>query len=95
MVNREDGRQLHDDLATQHRSGTSKRQLIRGEGSAARISNELQPPDPGCGVRLVASRAKLLAPPMDTWHGSSGEEHVCFPLPQVIVEQPVPRPTAV
>ena len=66
---------------------------IRGEGSAAGISNELRPPDPGGGICLVGSRARMSAPPVDAYdHGSIGEGHVCFPLSQGFVERPVPRP---
>ena len=64
--------------------------MIRGEGSTARISNELRPPDPGGGVRLTAPRDRMCAPLVDTYdHESDGEG--CFPLPHV--ERLVPRPT--
>ena len=79
MVGRHGGRQFHDDLATSH-SGTSlggKRRLIWGEGSTARISNELRPPDPGGGVQLTAPRDKMC------------EGHVSIPLPQGFVKRPV------
>ena len=93
----EGGRQLHDDLAT-CRSRTSpggKRRLIWEGGSAVRNSNELRPPDPGGGVRLTTSRTKTLVPPADTHdRGGTYEEHVCFPLAQGSVEQPVLRPAS-
>ena len=93
MVGREGGHQLHDDLPT-NRSEIppgGKRHLIWGEGSAARISNELRPQDAGGGVRLTTSWAKMCARPMDTYgRGSGCEEHVSFPLPQGLVERPVP-----
>ena len=70
----------------------AERRLIRGGGSAARISNELRPPDPSGGVRFIASQARMYVPPVDASdHGSIGEIHVCFPLPEGFVEWPVPR----
>ena len=67
--------------------------LIRGGGSAARISNELRPPDPGGGdVWLTTSRAETFALPVDPCgHGSGCEENVRFPPTQGLVEQPVFR----
>ena len=52
-----------------------------GGGSAARISNELRPQDPGGGdVWLTASRAEPFALPVDTYGCRSGcEEHIHFP----------------
>ena len=86
--------QLHDDLATNCRAAPcGKRHLIRGEGSAARISNELRPQDPGGGVSLTASRVRMCALPVDTYgRGSGCEELVSLPLQRGFVERPVPRP---
>ena len=60
MVGGECGRHLHNDLATcgSGRPPGGKRQLIREGGSAARISNELGPPDCSGGVRLTTARTK-------------------------------------
>ena len=58
------------------------RRLIWGGRSAARISNELRPPDPSGGdVWITASRAETFALPVDTYgRGSGCEEYVHFPL---------------
>ena len=60
-------RQLCHEL-TPSGSGTSlggKRRLIRGGGSAARISNGIRPQDPGGGeVRLTSSRDEAVARPV-------------------------------
>ena len=91
----EGGRQLHDDLATNRSRAPpcGKGHLIRGEGSAARISNELRPQDPGGGVCLTASRVRMCALPVDTYgRGSGCEELVSLPLQRGFVERPVPRP---
>ena len=47
----EDGRQLRHELAPNDRGASpgGKRNLIRGGGSAARISNGTRPQDPGAG----------------------------------------------
>ena len=56
MVGGEGGRQLFDDLAPGCSKTSLGGKLIRGGGSAARISYELRPQDPGGGdVRIVAS----------------------------------------
>ena len=92
IVGGEGGRQFHDDLATRC-SGTSpggKWQLIRREGSTARISDELRPRWWGMTHR---ARDRMCVPLVDTYdYRSDGEGHVCFPLPQGFVEWPVPRP---
>ena len=67
MVVREGGQQLCNDLALSG-CGTSpggKQRLIRGVGSAARISNGTRPQDPGGGeVQLTPSRDMAVTRPM-------------------------------
>ena len=67
MDGREGGRRLCDDL-TPTGCGTSpggKRRLIRGGGSAARISNVIRPQDPGGGeVQLTSSRDEAVECPV-------------------------------
>ena len=63
--------------------------------SAARISNKLPPTDSGGGVLLTTARTKMPAwtlPPAKThdrlW---TPDEHMCSPVAQEPVEQPLPR----
>ena len=69
-----------------------KRQLISGEGSITQISNGLRPQDPGGGVRLNGPRSDRCVLPVDMDGRGSGSEGLdCFPLPQGLAQQPVPR----
>ena len=78
---------LRDDFTTTTKGG--KRQLIRDGGSATQISNKLRPPDPGGGVLLTTTHTKTPAENQD--RPRAPDEHMCFPLAQEPVEQPVPR----
>ena len=79
---------LYDYLGT-NRSGTppgGKRHLIQGEGSAARMSNELRPQDPSGGVRLTTSRANICALPVDTYAAGVVERNLfLFPCHRGLV----------
>ena len=63
------GRSRHE---SQRNASGGKGHLIRGEGSAARIINELRSQDPGGGVKLTAFWAKMHALPVDTYGRGSG-----------------------
>ena len=93
MVGGKGGLSVFDDFATGGRrtSPAGKRQLIRGGGSAARISNKLLPPDPGGGGLSTIARMRTpewtLPPtgPRDClW---TPDEHTYPPLSREPVEQ--------
>ena len=78
MVGGEGGHQLHDDG--------------RG-GGGGQPPGSVMNSDPGGGLRLTTSRTKMLCPRrILIGRLGSYEEHVCFPLEQGLVEQPVLQP---